>query len=95
MTVRMIVPGAPHPAGQVAVLDLLRGAGVAKINFAGGEPFLYPQVLGRLVKHAKEIGMYTSVSERRAAPQPSAAESLLLLTCGGARTDHHEREQAQ
>jgi molybdenum cofactor biosynthesis enzyme MoaA len=43
------------------VLDLIRGAGVAKVNFAGGEPFKFPKQLGSMVKHAKSIGMYTSV----------------------------------
>ena len=43
-------------------LDLLAEAKVAKINFAGGEPFLFPEELAALVKHAKSLGMYTSVT---------------------------------
>lgn len=32
-------------------LKLLAQAGMKKINFAGGEPFLYPSFLGNLVKY--------------------------------------------
>ena len=38
-------------------IRLLKEAGMQKINFAGGEPFLYPRYLGRLVAHSKEIGV--------------------------------------
>jgi radical S-adenosyl methionine domain-containing protein 2 len=39
-------------------LKLLREAGMRKINFAGGEPFLYPKRLGRLVEFCKkDLGM--------------------------------------
>jgi radical S-adenosyl methionine domain-containing protein 2 len=42
------------------ILRKLRGAGVKKINFTGGEPLLCRN-LGELVKHAKELGMATSI----------------------------------
>jgi sulfatase maturation enzyme AslB (radical SAM superfamily) len=32
----------------------LKEAGMKKINFAGGEPFLFPVFLGELVKYSKE-----------------------------------------
>lgn len=48
-------------AQQLRAVDRLRGAGVAKLNIAGGEPFLYPDALGQLIQHAKGLGMYTSV----------------------------------
>eukprot|EP00798_Chlamydomonas_sp_ICE-L_P018772 gene18772-25308_t len=38
-------------------LSLLHQAGVGKINFAGGEPFLHPDFLGRLCQRSHELGM--------------------------------------
>ncbi|KAL8911502.1 MAG: hypothetical protein Q9172_007663 [Xanthocarpia lactea] len=35
-------------------LKLLVNAGMRKVNFAGGEPFLYPAFLGELVRYCKE-----------------------------------------
>ncbi|KAL8657749.1 MAG: hypothetical protein Q9226_001621 [Calogaya cf. arnoldii] len=35
-------------------LKLLVNAGMRKVNFAGGEPFLYPKFLGELVRFCKE-----------------------------------------
>ncbi|KAI4105383.1 MAG: hypothetical protein LQ339_003447 [Xanthoria mediterranea] len=35
-------------------LKLLVKAGMRKVNFAGGEPFLYPAFLGELVRYCKE-----------------------------------------
>ena len=35
-------------------LHMLKQAGTKKINFAGGEPFIYPKYLGELIKHCKE-----------------------------------------
>jgi radical S-adenosyl methionine domain-containing protein 2 len=35
-------------------LKLLKNAGMKKINFAGGEPFLYKPFLGELIKYCKE-----------------------------------------
>lgn len=46
---------------QLHILKLLKDAGTEKINFAGGEPFLFPETLGELVKAAKEMG-YESTS---------------------------------
>lgn len=39
----------------------LKQAGCRKINFAGGEPFIYAEILGQLIKFAYEIGLKTSV----------------------------------
>ncbi|KAK0972393.1 hypothetical protein LTR54_017575 [Friedmanniomyces endolithicus] len=36
-------------------VKLLRDAGMRKMNFAGGEPFLYPKFLGSLIDFCKEI----------------------------------------
>ncbi|TPX60818.1 hypothetical protein PhCBS80983_g01527 [Powellomyces hirtus] len=36
---------------------LVKEAGMRKINFAGGEPFLYPDFLGELVVYSKNIGV--------------------------------------
>ncbi|KAK0767245.1 hypothetical protein N5P37_000979 [Trichoderma harzianum] len=43
-------------------LQLLQRAGMKKINFAGGEPFLYPKFLGELVDFCKEDLHLESVS---------------------------------
>ena len=43
-------------------LQLLQQAGMKKINFAGGEPFLYPKFLGELVDFCKEGLHLESVS---------------------------------
>jgi radical S-adenosyl methionine domain-containing protein 2 len=43
-------------------LRLLKQAGMRKINFAGGEPFLYPQKLGLLCQYCKEVLGLESVS---------------------------------
>eukprot|EP00798_Chlamydomonas_sp_ICE-L_P020534 gene20534-27324_t len=42
-------------------LTLLYEAGTRKVNFAGGEPFLHPNFLGRLCKHSHELGMNVSI----------------------------------
>jgi radical S-adenosyl methionine domain-containing protein 2 len=34
-------------------LSLLKQAGMRKLNFAGGEPFLYPKFIGELAKYCK------------------------------------------
>ncbi len=44
------------------MLDALRASGAEKVNFAGGEPFLYPELLGALVRHAKRESGFASVS---------------------------------
>ncbi|KAK8066949.1 Radical S-adenosyl methionine domain-containing protein 2 [Apiospora hydei] len=43
-------------------LRLLREAGMRKINFAGGEPFLYPKKLAMLCRFCKEVLALESVS---------------------------------
>lgn len=46
---------------SLAGIQVLRDFGIEKINFAGGEPFLYPTMLGEMIKFSKEIGFATSV----------------------------------
>lgn len=58
------------------VLDLLRAAGAEKINFAGGEPTLHPD-LHQLVLHAHHLGFTTSV-----ITNGSRLEKLLKRTTG-------------
>lgn len=43
-------------------LEKLKKRGMRKINFAGGEPFLYPKFLGELVQYCKETLKLESVS---------------------------------
>jgi radical S-adenosyl methionine domain-containing protein 2 len=43
-------------------LTLLRDAGMRKINFAGGEPFLYPKFLATMLDHCKQTLRLESVS---------------------------------
>jgi radical S-adenosyl methionine domain-containing protein 2 len=43
-------------------LHLLREAGMQKINFAGGEPFLYPKFLSKMLQYCKEDLQLESVS---------------------------------
>ena len=52
---------APLEDGNAA-LKLLAQAGMKKINFAGGEPFLYPGHLGKMVDFCKEVLKLQSVS---------------------------------
>jgi radical S-adenosyl methionine domain-containing protein 2 len=42
-------------------LSLLRAAGCDKINYAGGEPFLNPHILGELCRGAHELGMAVTI----------------------------------
>lgn len=42
-------------------LQLLKESGTQKINFAGGEPFLNPTLLGDLCQEACELGMAVSI----------------------------------
>lgn len=40
---------------------LLKEAGVIKINVAGGEPLIHPQIVGDLITYSSEIGLKTSI----------------------------------
>ncbi|KAI9143363.1 radical SAM domain-containing protein [Paraphysoderma sedebokerense] len=42
-------------------IKLLQEAGMLKINFAGGEPFLYPRYLGQLCQFSKSLGLAVSI----------------------------------
>jgi radical S-adenosyl methionine domain-containing protein 2 len=58
-------------------LTLLKAAGTKKINFAGGEPFLYPAFLGEMLRFSKEeLGM----------------ESVSIVTNGSKVTEKFLRE---
>lgn len=62
---------------QKQALRMLAEAGMRKINFAGGEPFLYPKVLGALVDYCKdELGL----------------ESVSIVTNGSKVTEKFLRE---
>ena len=50
------------PARAKEGLQLLKKAGMRKINFAGGEPFLYPKFLGDMVDFCKQDLSLESVS---------------------------------
>ena len=43
-------------------MALLKQAGMRKINFAGGEPFMNPEFLGKLARYCKEVLNLESVS---------------------------------
>lgn len=42
-------------------MHLLKEAGTEKVNFAGGEPFVRPHLLGRLCQAGHEMGMAVSI----------------------------------
>lgn len=42
-------------------IRMLKDAGMRKINFAGGEPFLYPKMLGKMVDFCKEVSWFSFV----------------------------------
>ena len=44
----------------VPILEKLRHSGICKINYAGGEPFLYPEIV-ELCKVSKRMGFMVSV----------------------------------
>ncbi|MCS6915412.1 MAG: viperin family antiviral radical SAM protein [Myxococcota bacterium] len=54
------VRGYLSPDDAVQILCLLRQAGCKKVNFAGGEPTLYPH-LGRVLREARCLGFVTSI----------------------------------
>jgi len=54
------VPSQLDSAGALRVVEALAEAGAEKINFAGGEPTLHPD-LAVLVRHAKSLGLTTSI----------------------------------
>ena len=42
-------------------MDILKGAGMTRINFSGGEPFLKPAKLGKLILHAHDNNISPSI----------------------------------
>ncbi|KAH6631519.1 hypothetical protein F5144DRAFT_620596 [Chaetomium tenue] len=56
------IPSRNGKAPVSAALRLLAEAGMRKINFAGGEPFLYPKILGTMIDYCKTDLNLESVS---------------------------------
>jgi radical S-adenosyl methionine domain-containing protein 2 len=56
-------------------LELLRQAGTEKINFAGGEPFMNPKLLGDLCKHSHDLGMAVSIISNGSLIHPKWMEN--------------------
>lgn len=54
------IKGRLGDADAFELLAELRAAGADKLNFAGGEPTLHPQI-GPLVRRARELGFTTSI----------------------------------
>ena len=52
---------APLPDAKKA-MAMLKAAGMKKVNFAGGEPFMQAEFLGELVQYCKETLKLESVS---------------------------------
>ena len=59
----------------LGAVDRLAAAGVRKLNLAGGEPLLYPDYSAALLRHAKALGMFTSVITNGARATPDWLES--------------------
>jgi len=49
------------PSVWASAMPNFKRAGVSKVNFAGGEPFLFPEELGEMVRAARAAGLTTSV----------------------------------
>ena len=64
------------PTGRAKLgLQLLQHSGTEKINFAGGEPFLNPQLLGELCQYAhQECGMAVSIISNGSLIRPDWME---------------------
>ncbi len=63
-------------------LQLLQHSGTEKINFAGGEPFLNPQLLGELCKYAhEECSMAVSIISNGSLIKPDCELLLLNSIC--------------
>ena len=98
--------GGHLPAAKLeAILTSLREAGVAKLNIAGGEPLLFPDSVGGMLRFAKSLGMYTSVRAARARwgegggrrgkglpakPRPPPPPPTPFVALAG----YHQRQQA-
>ena len=51
---------APLAQAKHAITKL-HEAGMTRINFSGGEPFLKPAMLGKMIRHAHELGVSPSI----------------------------------
>lgn len=87
-------------------LTMLRDAGMRKINFSGGEPFLKPKMLGEMVRFCKvELGLsVTIVSNGSLIREPWLAENgkyvdYIALSCDSTSDEtclaigRHDRQQ--
>lgn len=54
------VKGQLSAHGWFRVIDILTESGVEKVNFAGGEPTIYPDI-GRLIDYSKQSGLVTGI----------------------------------
>ncbi|WP_428264307.1 viperin family antiviral radical SAM protein [Haliangium sp.] len=88
------VPGALDVHDARALLTRLREAGGEKINFAGGEPTLFPH-LALLIEHAKALGFTTSIVTNGARLRPLLERHAEALDWVGLSVDSsHEEVQA-
>lgn len=55
-----VCSGLPVEDWKDRIADLVENRGIQKINFVGGEPLLYPNLL-ECVEHAKSVGAVTSI----------------------------------
>ena len=77
-----------------AALTAARSEGFDLAGFSGGEPFLYPE-LAALVRHARELGYYTTVTtngtllnDARLAPLRGTLD-LVAVSLDGVRESHN------
>ena len=80
------VPGLLSLGDALRTIDLLRAAGAEKINFAGGEPTLHPQ-LGALLRHAHGLGLVTSVVTNGARLERLLRDHAEVLDWAGLSVD--------
>ena len=65
------------PEECIQGIDRLVSAGATKLNFAGGEPFLYPSRLLGMASYARARGLYTSVITNGLLAEPNDAFDML------------------
>ena len=80
------VSGQLSLAEAMKTIDLLHAAGAEKLNFAGGEPTLHPQ-LGALLRHAHGLGLVTSVVTNGARLERLLLEHAEVLDWAGLSVD--------
>ena len=68
------------------LIGRLRDAGTEKLNFAGGEPTLHPD-LGQLVEHARALGLVVSIITNGARLEPLLRDHREALDIVGLSVD--------